>query len=241
MSTLHIWGRMSSINVRKVVLAAQWMGLNFKRTDAGLSYGINKTPAYLRMNPNAQVPVMQDGDFTLWESNVIVRYLCAKHGAPTRPTASGSLSSEGAVPRIGRLGAAAFSAHLYPENLTKRFDAERWMDWQQTTMNNAGREAFVQWIRTPGKQPDMAVIAQSIAATEPLLAMLEAHLAQHPFMAGEHITMADFPIACELHRWWGLPPQHPAQPRSAYPHLSRWYEGICAQSASNGVLDLILS
>jgi glutathione S-transferase len=140
MSTLHIWGRMSSINVRKVVLAAQWMGLNFKRTDAGLSYGINKTPAYLRMNPNAQVPVMQDGDFTLWESNVIVRYLCAKHGAPTRPTASGSLSSEGAVPRIGRLGAAAFSAHLYPENLTKRFDAERWMDWQQTTMNNAGRE-----------------------------------------------------------------------------------------------------
>jgi glutathione S-transferase len=241
MSTLHIWGRMSSINVRKVVLVAQWMGLDFKRTDAGLSYGINKTPAYLRMNPNAQVPVMQDGDFTLWESNVIVRYLCAKYGVPTLPTACGSLPPEGAVPRLGRPSAAAFSAHLYPESLAQRFDAERWMDWQQTTMNNAGREAFVQWIRTPGKQPDLAAIAQSIAATEPLLAILEAHLAQHPFMAGEHITMADFPIACELHRWWGLPPQHPAKPRSAYPHLSRWYAGICAQPASQGVLDIILS
>jgi glutathione S-transferase len=213
MSQLHIWGRMSSINVRKVVLAAQWMGLNFKRTDAGLSYGINKTPEYLRMNPNGQIPVLQDGDFTLWESNVIVRYLCAKHSM----------------------------GNLYPADLQQRFDAERWMDWQQTTMNNVGRAAFVEWIRTPGAQPDMAAIAKSVATTEPQLAMLDAHLAQRPFMAGEHMTMADFPIACEMHRWWGLPPQHPALPRSAYPHLSRWYAGISAQPASKGVLDIVLS
>ncbi|MGA8516152.1 MAG: glutathione S-transferase N-terminal domain-containing protein [Burkholderiaceae bacterium] len=204
---------MSSINVRKVVLAAQWMGLDFQRTDAGLSYGINKTPEYLRMNPNGQIPVMQDGEFTLWESNVIVRYLCAKHS----------------------IGA------LYPTDLRQRFDAERWMDWQQTTMNNVGRAAFVEWIRTPGDKPDMAVIAKSIAATEPQLAMLDSHLAQRPFMAGDAMTMADFPIACEMHRWWGLPPQHPALPRSAYPHLSRWYGGICAQPASQGVLDIVLS
>jgi glutathione S-transferase len=213
MNQLHIWGRISSINVRKVVLAAQWMGLDFKRTDAGLSYGINKTPEYLRMNPNGQIPVMQDGDFTLWESNVVVRYLCAKHS-------------------MGK---------LYPTDLQQRFDAERWMDWQQTTMNNVGRAAFVEWIRTPGPQPDMAAIAKSVATTEPQLAMLDAHLAQRPFMAGDVMSMADFPIACELHRWWGLPPQHPALPRSAYPHLSRWYAGISAQSASKGVLDIVLS
>jgi glutathione S-transferase len=213
MNQLHIWGRISSINVRKVVLAAQWMGLDFQRTDAGLSYGINKTPEYLRMNPNGQIPVMQDGDFTLWESNVVVRYLCAKHS-------------------MGK---------LYPTDLQQRFDAERWMDWQQTTMNNVGRAAFVEWIRTPGPQPDMAAIAKSVATTEPQLAMLDAHLAQRPFMAGDVMSMADFPIACELHRWWGLPPQHPALPRSAYPHLSRWYAGISAQSASKGVLDIVLS
>ncbi len=213
MSRVHIWGRISSINVRKVVLAAQWMGLDFKRTDAGLKFGINKTPDYLRMNPNGQIPVLKDGEFTLWESNVIVRYLCATHAFGT----------------------------LYPESLSQRFDAERWMDWQQTTMNNVGRAAFVEWIRTPGDKPDLAVIARSVAATEPQLAMLDAHLSQHAFMAGEHMTMADFPIACEMHRWWGLPPEHPALPRSAYPHLSRWYAGICAQPASHGVLDIVLS
>jgi glutathione S-transferase len=213
MSPLHIWGRISSINVRKVVLAAQWMGLDFQRTDAGLSYGVNKTPAYLAMNPNGQIPMLQDGDFTLWESNVIVRYLCAKHS-------------------MGK---------LYPTDLQQRFDAERWMDWQQTTMNNVGRAAFVEWIRTPGDQPDMAVIAKSVATTEPQLAVLDAHLKQHAFMAGGQMTMADFPIACEMHRWWGLPPQHPALPRSAYPHVSRWYAGISAQPASKGVLDIVLS
>jgi glutathione S-transferase len=241
MSQLHIWGRISSINVRKVVLAAQWMGLDFKRTDAGLRYGINKTPEYLRMNPNGQIPVLQDGDFTLWESNAIVRYLCAMYGAPTLPTACGSLPPEGAVPCLGRPGAAAYSSHLYPTDLQQRFDAERWMDWQQTTMNNVGRAAFVEWIRTPGDKPDMAVIAKSVATTEPQLAILDLHLSTRPFMAGEHMTMADFPIACEMHRWWGLPPQHSALPRSAYPHLSRWYAGICAQPASHGVLDIALS
>jgi glutathione S-transferase len=213
MSQLHLWGRISSINVRKVVLAAQWLGLDFQRSDAGLSYGINKTPEYLRMNPNGQIPVLQDGDLTLWESNVIVRYLCAKHSMGT----------------------------LYPTDLQQRFDAERWMDWQQTTMNNAGRASFVEWIRTPGDKPDMALIAKSVATTEPQLAILDTHLSQRAFMAGDVMTMADFPIACEMHRWWGLPPQHPALQRSAYPHLSRWYAGISAQSASQGVLNVVLS
>jgi glutathione S-transferase len=213
MNDLHIWGRMSSINVRKVVLCAQWLGLPFKRTDAGLAYGIVKTPEYLRMNPNAQVPVLQDGGVTLWESNVIVRYLCATYS----------------------LG------DFYPENLAQRFDAERWMDWQQTTLNSAGRDAFVQWIRTPADQRSMPAIEKSVAATQPLLAMLDAHLSQHAFMGGARMTMVDFPIACEMHRWWGLPADNPTRPRASYVHLDRWYARICAHPASHGVLDVPLN
>ena len=209
---LTIWGRISSINVRKVVLAAQLLGLDFKRTDAGRQFGVVKTPAYLAMNPNALVPVIDDDGFVLWESNVIVRYLCAK-SAPTRP-------------------GAVVPASLYPADLRERFNAERWMDWQQTTVNPAGREAFVQWIRTPGAQPDAALIAQSVAAMEPLLAMLDSHLSQHAFIGGEALSMADIPLACEVHRWWGLP-----QPRAQWPHIERWYQGLLAMPASRGVLD----
>ena len=161
---VHIWGRLSSLNVRKVVWAAQETGVAFTRSDAGLAYGVVKTPEYLAMNPNALVPTLQDGDFTLWESNAIVRYLCAKYGAPT-------------------LGAAAVGTNtLYPEDLEQRFDAERWMDWQQTTLNRESGAAFVQWFRTPEDKRDAAVIARSVAATEPAMAQLNAHLADRAYV-----------------------------------------------------------
>ena len=209
---LTIWGRLSSINARKVVLTAQWLGLDFKRLDAGSQFGIVKTPAYLEMNPNALVPVIDDGGFVLWESNVIVRYLCAKY-APTLP--------EGAAP-----------VSLYPSDLRTRFNAERWMDWQQTTANPAGRNAFIQWVRTPADQRNMALIAQSVAAMQPLLALLDSHLSQHTFVGGDALTMADIPLACEIHRWWGLP-----QPRAPLPHIERWYQSLLTRPDSRGVLD----
>ena len=59
---------------------------------------------------------------------------------------------------------------------------------------------------------------------------------RQPFMAGDALTMADIPIACEVHRWWGLP-----QPRPVWPHLERWYAQWLALPASRGVLDLPLS
>src|SRR5262245_6456317 len=169
MTKLKIWGRITSINVRKVVLAAQELAIPFERIDAGAAFGIVRTPEYLAKNPNGLIPLVEDDQVQLWESNVIVRYLCARHA----PDA------------------------LYPLALPQRFDAERWMDWQQTTLGPAGRPAFLQWIRTPAERRDHQLIAQSVAATEPLMALLDAHLARQPFIAGERLTMADLPIACE--------------------------------------------
>jgi glutathione S-transferase len=205
---LKIWGRITSINVRKVVLAAQWMELAFERIDAGLHFGITKTPEYLAKNPNALVPLMEDGPFQLWESNVIVRYLCAKHS-------------------LGK---------LYPEPLTERFDAERWMDWQQTTLCGAGRPAFIQLMRTPPEQRSADAIAQSVAAMEPLMARIDEHLSRRAFMGGDRFTMADIPVACEVHRWRGL-----AIERGARPHIDRWYQGMVSHPAARGVLDVPLS
>jgi glutathione S-transferase len=205
---LKIWGRITSINVRKVVFAAQELGVAFERIDAGQAFGIVQTPEYLAKNPNGLVPLVEDDQVVLWESNVIVRYLCARHS----PDA------------------------LYPLALPARFDAERWMDWQQTTLNPAGRPAFMQLIRTPPEQRDARAIAASVAATEALMARLDEHLARQPFIAGDRLTMADLPIACEVHRWIGLP-----QPRTPRPHLDRWYAGMRSRPSSRGVLDLALA
>ena len=212
MSSLRIWGRMSSINVKKVVWAAQELGLDFQRTEAGGVHGVVRTPEYLRLNANALVPVIDDDGFVLWESNVIVRYLCAKHST-------------------GRS-----TGHFYPEKLPERFDAERWMDWQQTTVNPASRPGFWQLIRTPADQRNAQAIADSNVAVELLMATLDAHLARHRFMLGEQFSMADIPLGCEVHRWFGLP-----QAREKRPSLERWFAELCARPASQGVLDMALS
>ena len=201
---MRIWGRISSINVRKVVFAAQWLSLPFERIDAGATFGIVQTPEYLAKNFNAMVPLLEEDDgFTLWESNVIVRYLAAKHAPGT----------------------------LYPQELRAR-----WMDWQQTTLNPAGRDAFLQLVRVKAEARDAAKIDASITATEPLLDALQARLAAQPFVAGDQFTMADIPIACEIHRWRGLPLAHRSRPA-----LERWYQGIAALPAARGILDIDLS
>lgn len=205
---LQLWGRLSSINVRKVAWTLQEIGIPFQRIDAGMAFGIVNTPAYLHLNPNALVPTLQDGDLVLWESNVIVRYLCARYAPDT----------------------------LYPQDLRSRFDAERWMDWQQTTLNRAGGPAFIQWLRTPEAERNAQVIAQSVAAMQPLLDWLDAHLGAQAYMAGSGFGMADIPIACEVHRWFNLP-----QARPAWPHLERWYANVFGRPATRGVLDLPLS
>jgi glutathione S-transferase len=205
---LKIWGRMSSINVKKVVWTAQELGLDFQRTEAGGLFGVVKTPEYMQMNPNSLVPVIEDDDYVLWESNVIVRYLTAKHA----------------------------SGQMYPTDLRERFDAERWMDWQQTTLNPVSRPGFWQLVRTPAEQRNPAVIAESNAAVEALMFTLDMHLANREYMVGGRFTMADIPLACEVHRWFGLP-----QPRQSRPHIERWYDSLRARQASKGVLDLALS
>ncbi|MBT2324813.1 glutathione S-transferase [Variovorax paradoxus] len=211
---LNIWGRISSINVRKVVWCAQELGLDFQRTEAGGKFGIVQTPEYLQLNPNALVPAIDDGEggdrVVLWESNVIVRYLCAKHSP----------------------------GKLYPEPLPARFDAERWMDWQQTTLNPVSAGAFRQWIRTPPGQRDPAVIAHSVHATEPLFALLDAHLATRAYMLGDQFTMADIPVGCEAHRWFGLPQTEYTRP--AWPHVERWFADLRSRTGARGVLDLAL-
>jgi glutathione S-transferase len=204
---LKIWGRLSSINVQKVVWCANELGLAYERVDAGRSFGIVDTAAYRRLNPNRLVPVIDDGGFVLWESNAIVRYLGAKHG----------------------------SASLHPAALTERADADRWMDWQCTELSPTMRDAFIQWVRTPAGQRDEAAAQRSARATLPLLQILDAQLADRRHACGDTFTMADIPLGCAAHRWYGLPTEH-----GDFAHLRAWYERLMRRPAVQGVLTLPL-
>ncbi len=181
---LKIWGRISSINVQKVVWCATDLGLPFDRVDAGGQFGVVDTPEYARLNPNRRVPVIEDDGFVLWESNAIVRYLCAKHP----------------------------DAGLYPQSLQARADCERWMDWCSIELIASMRDAFWQLVRTEPAKRQQAVIDASSRQTESLLGILEAALTGRDYIGGDRFTMADITLACAAHRWRLLPVARAARP-----------------------------
>jgi glutathione S-transferase len=173
---LRIWGRLSSVNVQKVVWCADEMGLAYERLDAGGKFGRNDTPEYLAMNPNGLVPVIEHDGFVLYESNAIVRYLAALGGG-----------------------------ELFPSEPRRRADVDRWMEWQSTAYTPAMGPAFWQLIRTPEKERDAAAVEASRAKTEKLSGILDAHLAKRPYLTGDAFTAGDIVVGCAAHRWLHLP------------------------------------
>lgn len=180
---LKIWGRTNSVNVKKTLWAAEELGVKYERIEAGLQFGVNKTPEYLKMNPTGLVPTIDDGGFVLWESHTIVRYLAAKHGAGT----------------------------LWPTDIKMRADAERWMDWA-FTFQNAMRPVFWGLIRTPAEKRDMKAIEDGRRKCIELLAIPEAGLAGKQYVAGNAFTMGDIPLGCEVQRWMRVPIERPGFP-----------------------------
>lgn len=181
---LTLWGRLSSINVQKVLWCLDEIGLAHERREAGGAFGIVDTPDYRRLNPNGLIPVIEDDGFVLWESNAIVRYLADKHGA----------------------------AGLWPDGLQGRADADRWMDWQVATAGSAVRDAFVGLVRTPPERRDAAAIAASTAGGEAMMGVLDGALAGRPYLVGETLSVAD--IACGLLalRWSRMPVRRAPRP-----------------------------
>jgi len=205
---LKIWGRLSSINVQKVVWCCDELGLKYERVDAGGTFGKTKTPEYLAMNPNSLVPVIEDEGFVLYESNAIVRYLAAKHSA----------------------------GKLWPEDLRKRADVDRWMEWLSTAWVPSMRDVFWQLIRTPEAQRDLAAVEKSRSEGERLAGILDAHLAKHRYLTDNGFTVADIVVGCAAHRWLALPTR-----REARPNLQRWYDELKSRPGAKQVLSLALT
>jgi glutathione S-transferase len=175
---LRIWGRANSGNVRKVLWCCAEINLPFERRDAGMQFGVNDQPAYLSMNPNGRVPTIEDGDFQLWESNAIVRYLVLQY-APANP--------------------------IYPAAPKDRAGVERWLDWTLTTLQPAERPVFWGYIRTAPDQRDNTALQADVNAVAALWAVLDRQLTDRNFLEAEQFTLADLVLGTYAHRWFEIP------------------------------------
>ena len=115
---------------------------------------------------------------------------------------------------------------LWPVDLRVRAEADRWMEWQNTTLWPALRPVFWNLIRTPVDQRDPDEMEASRLKSAQVLGILDAHLATRAFVAGDDFTMGDIPVGCGVWRWMALPIERPP-----LPNLQRWFDALAQRPA----------
>ncbi len=178
---LQIFGKAESINVAKVLWTCAELGLDFEREDWGGGYRSPKEAAFLAINPNGMVPAIRDGDFTLWESNSIIRYLASQYGGEA----------------------------LYPRDPRERARIDQWIDWQASDLNASWRYAFSALVRKLPGFADEKEIARSLESWGRNMAILDRQLAATgAYVARTDFTLADIPIGLSVLRWRQTPTGH---------------------------------
>ena len=169
--------------MQKVLWTLDELGVEYEHRNAGGSFGGLDAPGFLAMNPNGLVPVLQDEEGSIWESNAIVRYLCAKYS----------------------------SGDLWFEEPYARSLADRWIDWAGTTLQQNFMRHFWGYYRTPASERDLPDVQQWLDRCQSNFRILDAHLSSHEFLAGSRFTVADIPAGAALHRYFemGLPVERP--------------------------------
>jgi glutathione S-transferase len=200
---ITVWGNADSINVQKVLWTCEELALDYLRIDAGRHFGLVGTPAFRSLNPNGLVPTIDDDGFVVWESNTIVRYLAGRYA------------------RDG----------LLPIEPRARADAERWMDWTNSTLWPALLPLFRAFMRTPACERDLVRIEEQRMAALGTMRILEQHLTGRDYLGGAAFTVGDIAAGCAAWRWFALPIG-----REPLPHLQRWFDRLAERPAFRKVV-----
>jgi glutathione S-transferase len=142
-----------------------------------MAFGKNDEPDYLAMNPNGRVPTLVDGDFILWESNSVMRYLVLAYGQ---------------------------GSPIYPQAAKARASVDRWLDWTLSTLQPVDRPVFWALVRTPVEKRDMVAIQKDADAEAVQWRIVDAQLATRRFIEGDDFTIADIALGAYARRWFGV-------------------------------------
>ena len=160
------------LNPRKACAVARYLDAPVEFVRLDVTTAAHKTPDFLAINPNGQLPGLVDGALSLWESNAIMCYLARKAGSD-----------------------------LYPRDDAGQSETMRWLSWDGAHFSRHGGALYFEFvIKAKFKigPPDDAVVAEAGAAMRRKGAVLDAHLADRAFVLGDRLSVADFALAVSL-------------------------------------------
>jgi glutathione S-transferase len=193
---LHVFP--PSPNAIAVLAGAYLLELPFEPVVVDLFKGEQKTPGFTALNPNQKMPVLEDGDFVLWESNAILQYLAA----------------------------ARSERGLWPSEPRRQADVARWQFWQTAHWGPAcGTFVFERVVkRRAGLGPtNEAEVTRVTPEFHRLATVLDARLRDRPWVAGDALTVADVSLGA-----WMVYAEEAGYPLDEYRAIVRWYGALAA-------------
>jgi len=194
MMKLHVFP--PSPRALKVLALARHLNCDFEIAIVDLFKGEHRTPGYAALNPNMRMPVLEDGDFKLWESNAILQYLAASK------------------PESG----------LWPADVRGQADVARWCNWESAHWSPGLTPiAFERVVKKLGGlgDPDPKEVERGLAAFHPLAGVLNGHLRGKRWLLGDRLTVADFAVATGM--VFSAAAEYPVE---KYGELTRWYDAF---------------
>jgi glutathione S-transferase len=162
-----------------------------------------RTPEFLALNPNGRLPVIVDGDFVLPESLAITLYLAKKHALGT----------------------------LYPTKLEDEARVWHWSFWAIAEVDRGVNIWSLHAVRLPPAERNAALRDEAQKVVASPFKVLDAAVAQRPYLLGHDFTIADLNVAAVLSRAADMD-------LTAWPNLKAWLTRCLERPAARAALAL---
>jgi glutathione S-transferase len=178
---MQLYADPRTINCRKVFAGFDLIQIEYEFVHVDFVAQAHKTPRFLAINPNGELPALVDGALTLSESNAILQY-----------------------------GAEIAEAHeYYPREAQARADIHRWHLWEAAKWYTSCYVYLVENVLKPlcNQEPDLALVESAAPNWHRLADIADKRLSERRWLCGDSVTIADIAIAApiHLHRWQRLP------------------------------------
>jgi glutathione S-transferase len=185
---------------------------DFKIKPVDLATGEHKKPEYLKLQPFGVIPVLQDGDFNIFESRAIARYISEKFENQGTP--------------------------LFGEGPKDRALVNQWLEVESQNYNPlvSSIVAQVVFYKLRGLATDEKVVEEQLAKLEKVLDVYEAHLSKNKYLAGNFFSIADLSHLPYTHYLVNVAKK--GEGVTSRKHVNAWWEDISSRPAWKKVLEL---
>ncbi|XP_062180308.1 glutathione S-transferase 4-like [Phragmites australis] len=203
---VKLYGWAFSPFVSRALLCLEEAGVEYELIPMSRKAGDHRRPEHLARNPFGQVPVLEDGDLTLFESRAIGRHVLRKH----KP----ELLGEG--------------------NLEQAAMVDVWLEVEAHQHHPVAFAIVVECVFAPllGRARNQAAVDENVAKLKKVLEVYEARLSQSKYLAGDSISLADLSHFTVMHYFMAT---EYAAVVEALPHVKAWWEELAARPAARKV------